>query len=252
MAQVNVDLSEYDMLRQSKDKAEKEVLELKEEVKKLKDNASNVVVKNRYYVASIDYERGASKIINDLGYGGLTKLIDYSQQMHWSIRNDPFSRPSIDPELVNRVATIIERNLKDLLNLKSGFIEDTTTMEVRGFDEISETIKQQIEKKYKISMEEKMQSLDRERESYNLKHLDVDKAVNKAEEDLKRIYDKEIAHKDEKIDALEGKIKELKDELKEASKSSEEKLAEAIAKLHAAEEEVAKYKIPRKKIFGLF
>ena len=58
MAQVNVELSEYDMLRTSKDKAEAEVRDLKEEVKKLKDNANNVVVRNRYYIPLLKLYRG--------------------------------------------------------------------------------------------------------------------------------------------------------------------------------------------------
>ena len=80
MAQVNIDLSEYDMLRASKDKAEAEVKELKEEIKKLKDNASNVIGKNRYYIPSVNYTTAAHSIIKSLGYEG---IVNFANQIKY-------------------------------------------------------------------------------------------------------------------------------------------------------------------------
>ena len=241
MAYVNVDLSEYDMLREAKAKAESQVKELTEEVRKLKENTSNVVVKNRYYVASLDYRAAASKIIQALEYEGLMQLVQAAQDMRWSARNDPFGRPSINQELVRQVGGILEHNLKDLLNLRSGYIEDTTTVEVRGFDELSDNIKAQIEAQYRSSFQEK--------EAYNLKHLDVDKAVKQAEKTLRESYEGKLKKANTEIGSLNEKVNELQAKLREASKTSEEKLAEAMTNLAAAQAEVAKYQKPKRRGF---
>ena len=252
MAQVNIDLSEYDMLRQSKDKAEKEVTELKEEVKKLKDNASNVVVRNRYYMPMLDYPAAANRILSNLGSIGISQMLHDAEHMAWSMRNDSFGRPVVDREIVNRLAGLIQHSLKDLLNLRASYREDATVTEIRGFDEFSESIKAKLEEEYRVDMECKKQQLAQEIESYNAKRLDVDKAVEKAEEVLNKKHEKETSKLNDKIKELEDTIKDLKNKLKEASKSSEEKLAEAMEKLHAAQVEVAKYTTSKKKLFGLF
>lgn len=49
MAMVQVDLSEYDMLREAKNKAEEEVKELKETINGLKDK-SRVIIHTKYKV----------------------------------------------------------------------------------------------------------------------------------------------------------------------------------------------------------
>lgn len=249
MAYVNVDLSEYDMLREAKAKAESQVKELTEEVRKLKENTSNVVVKNRYYVASLDYRAAASKIIQALGYEGLTQLVQAAQDMRWSACNDPFGRPSINQELVRQVGGILEYNLKDLLNLRNGYIEDTTTVEVRGFDELSDNIKAKIEAQYRSSFQEKEATLDRQIEAYNLKHLDVDKAVKQAEKTLRESYEGKLKKANTEIGSLNEKVNELQAKLREASKTSEEKLAEAMTNLAAAQAEVAKYQKPKRRGF---
>ena len=111
MAQVNVDLSEYDMLRTSKDKAEAEVKELKEEVRKLKDNASNVVVKNRYYLPSLDYKAAARKVLQNMSQGGIKNLVHYTYNLSCQNYKDPFGRVPINEGLIQQLGDLIERSL---------------------------------------------------------------------------------------------------------------------------------------------
>lgn len=257
MAQVNVDLSEYDMLREAKTKAESQVKELTEEVKKLKDNAANVVVRNRYYIPMIDYKEGAKRLIQRLGSRGLSWLFTESERMRQSsYLGDPFMPQAYNTEAIQQLAATIELSVQDLVKLKSTYIEDATITEIRGFDEFSETIKAKLELEYRAALEEKKSRLDREMELYNTEKLKVDeaveKAVNETKDTLNKKHDKKVKELEDKQEDLEKTIKDLEEQLKEASKSSEEKLAEAMAKLKAAEEEVAKYSTPRKKLFGIF
>ena len=163
-----------------------------------------------------------------------------------------FGASQIDEQLIRRFAHIIENGLKGFLNLRSSYIEDTVTTEIRGFDEFAEKIKAELELKYKGVMEQKKAELDRQLDLYDAKHLDVEKEVKKAEDSLNSRHEKEVKKLTDKLEKAEDTITDLKERLKEASKSSEEKLAEAMAKLQAAQEEVAKYAKPKKKLFGLF
>lgn len=252
MAQVNIDLSEYDMLRASKDKAEAEVKELKEEIKKLKDNASNVVVKNRYYIASLDYTKAANNIIKKLGTRGMEELLISIQRYNDKLSFGILNTTQIDQHLIRNFAYILENDLKEFLNLRSSYVEDTVITEIRGFDEISESVRAKLELEYKDVMEQKKADLDRQLELYDAKHLEVEKEVKKAEDKLQKRHEKEVKKLEDKLNSTEETIKDLKEQLKEASKTSEEKLAEARAKLQEAQEEVAKYTKSRKKLFGIF
>lgn len=253
MAQVNVDLSEYDMLRASKDKAEAEVKDLKEEIKSLKDNINNVVVKNRYYVPSINYSNAARDILRKLGYAGIesfAKRIQYLQDE----RNvsTMYDTPRINEQLVQVFATVIQQGLTDSLNLRSSYVEDNISIEIRGFDEYKDTVKAQLELEYKDVLEQKKADLDRQLKVYDAKSINTSKEVEKAVNNVKEEYEKKLEDKKTEIEALNQNIKDLKVQLQEASKTSEEKLAEALAKLKEAQEEVAKYSKPKKKLFGIF
>lgn len=251
MAQVNVDLSEYDMLRQSKDKAEKEVTELKEEVKKLKDNAANVVVKNRYYLPTLNYKAAAARIIWNLGSRGMYQVFQEADSLTGKYASDPFGYDMVrvpkvyGSEAVNILTHIIEHSLSDMINWKASYRMDSEVTEVRGFDEMATQIQQKLETDIKTNLDKKQEELEIAMQAYDTKKLDIDKAVTEAEEAITTRYKKKLDKADEKIEELEKK-------LKEASKSSEEKLAEAMEKLKAAEAEVAKYQTPRKKLFGIF
>ena len=253
MAQVNVDLSEYDMLRASKDKAEAEVKDLKEEIKSLKDNINNVVVKNRYYVPSINYSNAARDILKKLGYAGIesfAKRIQYLQDE----RNvsTMYDTPRINEQLVQVFATVIQQGLTDSLNLRSSYVEDNISIEIRGFDEYKDTVKAQLELEYKDVLEQKKADLDRQLEVYNAKNINTNKEVEKAVNNVKEKYEKKLEDKKIEIEALNQNIQDLKIQLQEASKTTEEKLAEALGRLKEAQEEVAKYSKPKKKLFGIF
>lgn len=250
MAQVNVDLSEYDMLRESKTKAEAEVKELRKEVEQLKNTAANVVVRNRYFIPALDYKAAARKLIETMGIAGVSNLARLVEEGNYT--RDPFGRVPIDSNVVSQLSIIIEQSIKGLLDLKAGYMEDSVTTEVIGFDEFATQIREKFELEYKEVMETKKAQLEREIESYNTKSLDVNKAVKEATDALNEKHEAKIKKAEKQIKELQDNIKELEEQLKEASKSSEEKLAEAMAKLKSAEEEVAKYTTPRKKLFGIF
>lgn len=250
MAKVEIDLSEYDMMREAKKNAEARVETLTEEVKRLKDTSANVVVKNRYYLPAFDCTQIAHRILSTLEERGIESFFARDP---WDIGvRDRFGRPAISPRTVSTLANIIQQSLSEALHSRTAYREDTTISEIRGFSEMADSIREKLESDYRVVMEQKQAALESAKETYNLKHLDLQKAVDETKEMLNKAHKKELDKVEKKNEELEKTIEGLKEELKEASKTSEQKLAEALAKLHAAEAEVAKYSKPRKKFLGIF
>ena len=247
MAKVEIDLSEYDMMREAKKAAESRVEELSKEVENLKNNSKDVVIKNRYYIPTVDYRQAARKIIENLGIdtvAAMSRTIAYEKQQadryDGFLAGESFSLTTWD-RYGAFVADIVQRSLHGLFNLKSGYREDGEVVEVRGLDEIREPIKAKLEEEYRLTLEQKRQDLEISKDAYEKKLEETGKEIDK----LKKKYEKELETRDQKIDSL-------KKNLNEALKSNEEKLKEALTKLHEAEAEVAKYQTSRKKIFGIF
>ena len=247
MAKVEIDLSEYDMIREAKKAAESRVEELSKEVENLKNNSKDVVIKNRYYIPTVDYKQAARRIIENLGIdtvAAMSRTMAYEKQQAdcygGFLASESFSFSTWD-KYGALLTDIVQRSLHGLFNLKSGYREDGEVVEVRGLDEIREPIKAKLEEEYRLTLEQKRQDLEISKDAYEKKLEETGKEIDK----LKKKYEKELETRDQKIDSL-------KKNLNEALKSNEEKLKEALTKLHEAEAEVAKYQTSRKKIFGIF
>ena len=249
MAKVEIDLSEYDMMREAKKAAESRVEELSKEVEALKNNYKDVVIKNRYYIPIVDYKQAARNIIEGLGtdtIATISRNVAYEKQQADRYRYGSFlagERLSLSTwDRYGALLTdIIQNSLHGLFNLKSGYREDGEVVEVRGLDEIREPIKAKLEEEYRLTLEQKRQDLEISKDAYEKKLEETGKEIDK----LKEKHKKELETRDQKIDSL-------KNELNEALKSNEEKLKDALTKLHEAEAEVAKYQTSRKKILGIF
>lgn len=103
MAIVQVDLSEYDMLRQAKQKAEDECAELKESIKALK-NSSKAIVKTVCVKNRVQFD--IDKIISNT----IQKYTDYERRRF----NSPFCDNSIN-------STALYESLRAALHVRGAF-----------------------------------------------------------------------------------------------------------------------------------
>lgn len=251
MAKLEIELSEYDMMREAKSKAEARVSELTKEVEKLKDNSSNVVVRNRYYLPQLDYDSAAAGILKDA-----YRLVE--QSTHGYLLSRSYCTPDFmfsKPEGTGDLAEIIKRHLKNMLNLRASYYEDAVVSEIRGFDDVVSSVRNKIEDEYRQTMENRKHELEESKQAYDKRACKVQEAVKAAETALAEKYEKDIKELKEKyekdIKLRDTNIAILEEKNSDLSKTSEQRLAEALDKLHKAQEEVAKYSKPRFSFLGL-
>lgn len=139
--------------------------------------------------------------------------------------------------------------------MRASYYEDAVVSEIRGFDDVVSSVRNKIEDEYRQTMENKKHELEESKQAYDKRACKVQEAVKAAEtaladkyekdiKELKEKYEKDIKLRDTNIAILEEKNSDL-------SKTSEQRLAEALDKLHKAQEEVAKYSKPRFSFWGL-
>lgn len=217
MASVQVDLTEYDMIRDAKNKAEQKVLELEQENKSLRNNSS-CIIKTRYYKPSIDCGKVA-RFIHD--------------QLLPSINRTCYTYRSIDyQEVLNIIKNSVENS--QWLNYPSStsYTEDQSTTEVVGFESMRTLIEASIAKKYEDSYKSKLSDLD-----YSI--ANYDRRAKNAEDKYKSV----IEEKGKTIKELNDKISELSN-LVESERSSrsdiETELEDVRTKLELLKDKLSK------------
>lgn len=175
MAEVRVDLSEYDMLREAKDNAEKEVEELKETVKGLK-NKSRVILTTRYKYYTVDVHKIAYEI-------------------H---RYTMYNKPLTETE----VASIVNRNIGSHAVYS---MDETDSSQYIGFDDV----RVQVENYYKNEIDRAIQSYkDSEKEYHKLRESVEDSVKDMYLNTIDQLKD-DIKSKDEEIKSFKSQITEL-------------------------------------------
>lgn len=224
MAMVQVDLSEYDMLREAKDKAEKRVKELEEDIKGLKDK-SRVIIHTKYKVKSnpINISAAARTIVNMSRYLPYLSIEDVEKVL---ISSKKIIYTDIDTDSTNESEQLI------------------------GFDDV----RVMVENKYKKELEDAINYYRESEESYHkLKDSAYDEVRKDYEDSIKKNESINAKLKEEKkeiIKTKDAKIKELQDKIAELSKSKEEKVAELTAIIEDAQKRLEEiYGLKKKGLF---
>lgn len=165
MAKVEVDLTEYDEMRNARKNAEERVKELKLELEVLKKSQepNNVLVKNIYMKKDIDKQNAAREI---------AKYIKSNFRLSFDIIN---SRAEIENIAEACIRIEMER-------AKS--VVDYTNTEVKGFNELQKEIRQTLEDNYKISMETKERQLEESKKRYDEKYEKLEEEFGKKYKEL--------------------------------------------------------------------
>lgn len=241
MAMVQVELSEYDMLREAKKKAEKEVEELKETIKGLEDK-SRVILTTEYVYPTITKE----KLIKDIRY-----LIESARDI--AIFHDTiFSAYPIS--LSNSVDSIIRKNIV-FENHPFAFNKGKrSSSQYIGFEDV----KAKVEAHYKKDIDKAIADYKEAEEDYNKLRDSVEESVREGYENeinrLKEEQKKVLEYNKKNLSKLEEEknteINELKDKIAELSKSKEEKISELMATIKEAQAKLEELSGTKKK--GLF
>lgn len=274
MAKVEIELSEFDAVRNARDKAENELKELKqshkEEVSELKNNIKEIEKRARVIIKHDDryfYKTAFDKdtirniknhITNEIFSGRLEfdylfrdRSMGYYDRMSQiadiiidTINHSDFIQPS-ENEIKEKFSKNKEPNQYiGFDDIKLEVERELKELYINNQKKIQEKLEQQIK-----DYEDKYQKVDEElrsKHSSRIKSLE-DKLNNSQEEidDLKETHKKEVnklneSHKEE--------VDKLKEELKEAQKTQAEKILDAEEKLKKAQEVLKKLtNIPRKK-----
>lgn len=262
MAKLEIELSEFDALRDAKNKAEVDLKELKqshkEEISDLKntikdiEKKSRVIIKHKdryFYKTAFDKEtikKIKSSLIFDINYGSIG--IDRVLYNHYLSQHERIS--TIVDMIVEKINTCGFVEASD--EIKEQFSENSEPDQYIGFDDIKLDVEKELKDQYINNQKKIEENLEQQIQKYEDKYKNVETELqSKYDEKIKSLEDKLNSSKEE-INKLNETHKEevdkLKEELKEAQKTQEEKILEAEEKLKEAQEVLKKLtNNPRKK-----
>lgn len=274
MAKVEIELSEFDAVRNARDKAENELKELKqshkEEVSELKNNIkeiekrARVIIKHddRYFYKTAfdkDTIRNIKNYITNEIFSGRLEF-DY---LFRDISMGYYDRMSkIADVIIDKViyTDFIQPSEKEI---KEKFSENREPDQYIGFDDIKLEVERELKEQYINNQKKIQENLEQQIKKYEEKYQNVDAELqSKYDERIKSLERRlkgsqeetnklKETHKEE-VDKLNEDIDKLKEELKEAQKTQEEKILDAETKLKEAQELLKKLtNNPRKKWYQL-
>lgn len=263
MAKLEIELSEFDALRNARDKAENELKELKqshkEEVSELKntikeiEKRARVIIKhddNYFYKTAFDTDtirKIKNKITNEIFSGRLE--FDY---IFRDISMGYYDRMSQIADII-----IDKINDSDFIQpseneIKKMFSENREPDQYIGFDDIKLEVERELKDQYINNQKKIQEKLEQQIKDYEDKYQKVDEELRSKHSSKIRILEDKLNNSQEELDDLKESHKEevnkLKEELKEAQKTQAEKILDAEEKLKEAQEVLKKLtNIPRKK-----
>lgn len=167
MAKVEVDLTEYDEMRNARKNAEERVKELKLELEVLKKSQepNNVLIKNIYMKKDIDIQNITREIAEHIR-GSYSSTLTYGMFLR------------------TEIASIAEACIRIAMERAKSVVDYTNT-EVRGFNELQKEVRQTLEDNYKAYMEIKERQLEESKKNYDEKYEKLEEEFEKKHKELK-------------------------------------------------------------------
>lgn len=242
MAMLNIDLSEYDMMRETKARLEKQLAE-KEDIIKGLESRSRVVIKTDTVVKNLNLDSLRSVLIQEM-FGSFI----YSQYEHYV--------PYIN-KIVPHIVGILKSPEKYGL-LREDYVTVGCSSQYVGFDDVRDTIEKSYAERFQREIDEERERYIEKRKEYEATKKEI---LSEIEEDhrsviqnLKTKHKVQIkAFEDEKT-VLKNEISDLKSQIAQLNKSTKEKVKEAeetMNKAIAAYNDLL-YKPKKKKWFKLW
>lgn len=176
MATLNIDLSEYDMMRESKKNLENQVEDLKKIIEGLKDK-SRLVVRDRIMYKTLD-----------------TKAIKTRLLAEWQHSNYRVYVSSFTAEFFNLIS-----QLDYSLYLKGEPKEESRSEQYIGFEDIRVFIEASLKEEYKEIWEDKIKEAQEQKALYLLKEQQVENEIKATYEGIIKDLKKRLNEKEDII-----------------------------------------------------
>ena len=238
MAQVTVDITEYDSLREGLKEAKETIKELKKNLEAT-EKGSRVLINTKKYIYTLDNDALASDVCLELerlrmerAYHGVS-TVPYlrmrssfaEEELRKSIES-VFSEDDIK-EAVKRVVRSI--NHPSAYYMHNTLVEDS--QQYQGFDDIKESVKQGISTEFYKEQADIISSKESVIESKSKEIEELKQDLSTIKDTLRLEYKKEeellISNYTDIINEYKKENQDLKEEIAELSKTQEEKVAEA-------------------------
>lgn len=223
MAKLEIELSEYDAMREARKAAETRVAELQEELKDLKKGSKVILRRETKYLAECFDTSKLEEII--------TQQLKEAQYRRTYCGGAPLN-----------IQRTVEICIDSLTKVRKEFLPISTTKSfptesdtLIGFEDVRIKVESMFKEQFKEEHRKALEALKSEKDAYTVKY-------NQIHEELFQEFKETINNLEEKNKKLEKENNSLKEQLEKASRSTEEKIAEAEAKVKAAQEELANLK----------
>lgn len=239
MAQVTVDITEYDSLREGLKEAKEIIKELKKNLEAT-EKGSRVVINTKKYIYTLDDDALASDVCLELDrlrmertYHGVT-TVSYLR-MKSSFAEEEELRKSIESVFskddikaaVKRVVRSI--NHPSVYYMHNTLVEDS--QQYQGFDDIKESVKQGISTEFYKEQADIISSKESVIKSKSKEIEELKQELSTIKDTLRLEYKKGeellISNYTDIINEYKKENQDLKEEIAELSKTQEEKVAEA-------------------------
>ena len=240
MAQVTVDITEYDSLREGLKEAKETIKELKKNLEAT-EKGSRVLINTKKYIYTLDDDTLASDICLELerlrmerAYHGVS-TVPYLRMRSSFAEEEEELRKSIESVFSKDDIKVAVKRVVRSINHPSAYYMHNTLVEdsqqYQGFDDIKESVKQGISTEFYKEQADIISSKESVIKSKSNEIEELKQELSTIKDTLRLEYKKEeellISNYTDIINEYKKGNQDLKEEIAELSKTQEEKVAEA-------------------------
>lgn len=240
MAQVTVDITEYDSLREGLKEAKETIKELKKNLEAT-EKGSRVIINTKKYIYTLDDDALASDVCLELerlrmerAYHGVS-TVPYLRMRSSFAEEEEELRKSIESVFSKDDIKVAVKRVVRSINHPSAYYTYNTLVEdsqqYQGFDDIKESVKQGISTEFYKEQADIISSKESVIKSKSNEIEELKQELSTIKDTLRLEYKKEeellISNYTDIINEYKKENQDLKEEIAELSKTQEEKVAEA-------------------------
>lgn len=240
MAQVTVDITEYDSLREGLKEAKETIKELKKNLEAT-EKGSRVVINTKKYIYTLDDDALASDVCLELerlrmerAYHGVS-IVPYLRMRSSFAEEEEELRKSIESVFSkDDIKAAVKRVVRSINHPSAYYMHNTLvedSQQYQGFDDIKESVKQGISTEFYKEQADIISSKESVIKSKSKEIEELKQELSTIKDTLRLEYKKGeellISNYTDIINEYKKENQDLKKEIAELSKTQEEKVAEA-------------------------
>lgn len=242
MAQVTVDITEYDSLREGLKEAKETIKELKKNLEAT-EKGSRVVINTKKYIYTLDDDALASDVCLELDRLRMERIYHGVSTVSYLRMKSSFAEEEEEEELRKSIESTFDKDdikaavkrVVRSINHPSAYYMHNTLVEdsqqYQGFDDIKESVKQGISTEFYKEQADIISSKESVIKSKSKEIEELKQELSTIKDTLRLEYKKGeellISNYTDIINEYKKENQDLKEEIAELSKTQEEKVAEA-------------------------